>query len=141
MSMATLGLEPLRVLCKDAKLVPCSFLVGASGAVGTILRTGFGATAIGEIRGSVVRDSTGQYTITLPGGGCKAIMPVGEPTATGATVVVGRVESINDSTGAVQIQFSALDGSGTATDPASGARVSLLLLVSDFTHIDPDDDV
>lgn len=129
-------LDQVRALGPGMYFMVCQFAVGASGAVGAIKATGFGATAIeGGIRGSVVRDSAGQYTITLPGiGAWQFIAPVGEPTATGATVVVGRVESIDTDTGEIQIQFSALDGSGTATDPASGATVSLVLMVSDFPH-------
>ncbi len=130
----TISRDPLRVLGKDMTLVVCQFsITGVSGAVDEIKNTGFGATSIEGLRGTVVRDSTGQYTITLPGRGTwPMIAPVSVQT-TGSADVRGRFEVVNTTTGAVTVQF--LDAANAADDPADTEVVSVVLLVSQFNHL------
>lgn len=56
-------------LGKGLVLLSGSVAIGATGAVGAITGTGFAATAVGSLVGSIVRDDVGTYTFTLPGSG------------------------------------------------------------------------
>lgn len=125
--------NPLRALCDGLTLMVCQFAVGGTGAVGALKRTGFGTTEVAGLQGTVVRDSTGQYTITLPGiGGFFMVAPF-QPVVTGATDLRARVEAVDAAARTIQIQF--LNASNAAADPGSGETVTLWVGVSDFPHI------
>ncbi len=114
---------PLGCLEVDVVSLYCKFVVGATGAVGTV--TGKGIT-------SVTKDSTGQYSILLDGTynaflwGAAGIMTTtsSDPATVG---VLARLEAETvATTKLVQLQFYALDD-GAVADPFETAVVYIKL--------------
>lgn len=113
MSLPGSVLDPLRVYGKEMVLLTVRFAIGSAGAV-TVDTTdwrGFGATAIDPGRGTIVRDSVGQYTITLPGrGSYPDFMVVGQPNIeVNGNDLICEVEAISTTNRTIQLQCKALD--------------------------------
>lgn len=134
---ATSGLvvDPIRAAGKGLVLFVCQWTIsGSSGAVSNVRATAFGASAVGTVRGSVVRDSLGQYTVTLPGRGSSLfIAPVSAVAADGTTGLRGVFESVSLSARSLQVQF--LDTADAADDPADTTVCTVVCLASDHPHI------
>lgn len=100
--------DRVRVYGKEMVLYPLKFAIGSSGAVSSVDTDfpGWGTSAIESVRGSVVRDSAGQYTIVLPGrGGLRDLIVVGDPAISiNGNDLICEVESVTASTRTVVLQ-------------------------------------
>lgn len=124
---ATVG--PLRHYGKQRIVLSGQFTVGASGAVGSIIGAGFGTTAVEGRQGSIVRDSAGTYTFTLPGrGSVKSIVPVIIPVT--AEDVFPKIESVDLSARTVTVVFREVDGTPADEELTNGDLVTFMFLVS-----------
>lgn len=115
--------------------------IGATGAVGVIARQqGFGAAYPANARSlaSIVRNSTGNYTLNLDQRwqACVAygVSIVGGPTAAGDGVsafIISR--NLNQAQPTIVIEFRAGNAVQTAADPTSGVSIQIYLAMKDST--------
>lgn len=107
---------------KMLTMIDCSILIGATGSV-----TSF----TGNLVSSVVRNSTGFYTITLKGNlnALLAVQGVMQSPSSGlsgiSSIEVDNTTNISASTPILVIQT--LDAAGAIADPASGSTVFVSL--------------
>lgn len=120
---------PIKHYGRQRMLLSASFDVGATGAVGNIVGEGFGTTAVEGRQGSIVRDSAGTYTVTMPGrGSVRDIIPLSIGAETDEDVFV-KVEDIDLANRSVTFIFREADGTPADEELTSGDRVFFCFLV------------
>lgn len=120
---------PIRHYGKQRVLLSGRFEVGASGAVvaSSIKGVGFGTSAVEGRQGSIVRNSAGRYTFTMPGRGpVQAIHP--DIKAITAEDVRVTYEAEDLDARSVTIEFQ--DATNAAEELTSGDIISFMFLVS-----------
>ena len=125
--------KPLKSLEQGWVLVNAKLTTGATGAVTTVSGKGFANGAASGELGGIVRDDTGDYTVTLPGrGGLQAIIPMFPMITDGSASDVRHVLVTAVSTSARTVAFTFLDAdTPAATDPANGSVIDFTFLVRD----------
>jgi len=113
------GINPMRAVRLDARYLRCSFVVGATGAVGTITKDDAGWT--------ITRSDTGDYSIGFP----KALY--GEPPRVVAVAAPAvncnpEIVTFSPTAGTATITFMGVGGS-TPTDPDEAAVVYISILL------------
>lgn len=137
MPFTNIKADKVMTLETSLTLVRCRLTVGATGAVSAVSGKGFNSGApTGEL-GGIVRDDTGDYTVTLPGrGGFQAIVPTFPMITDGAAADVRHVLVTAVTPSARTVAFTFLDAdTPAATDPADGSVIDFVFLVDDSSAL------